>query len=355
MRARAPESGFGPDEANLRTALRHTPVLPAPTTVEDLLVRLKNREIADASVDLADIILDARYPDVPERLSEVATPPSGSTSFFEPIHRTANSNIPLPAPRRSYRFVLVMLGLTLLSGLTALAWQLTRPIEGPSTLMAATALDPTEIEYSGIVSFEGPEVWIDSADKVVESPREPLRPVDPSNNVLEIVEPTLPPADVIAAQDAEDSQMVSPRNSPQTEVVASARDLEESNVEGSEGVPLAKASLRDLVGAVVESESDQTKPAGPYGLWAVSRNACSSKMQRRGHLVASISPRGARAGDTSCTFGKTIRRARTLQVSASCSDGKTTWKSNVRLLVRGEHLTWASEKGSTAYVRCPSG
>jgi hypothetical protein len=222
--------------------------------------------------------------------------------------------------------------------------------------VVATAIDPDEIEYSGIVSFEGHEVWNDPAHEVANTPtpREPLDqhhlpPVDQSESVLEM-EP--PPADVIGANDADDGEMVSSGDSPQPEMVAPAGHPEQSNGVGSEGVPLAREALRDLVGAVAEGE--QAKPSGPYGIWAVSQNACSSKMQRRGHLIAYISPGGARAGDTSCTFAKTVRRARALQVSASCSDGKTTWQSNVTLSVRGERLTWASEKGSTAYVRCPS-
>jgi hypothetical protein len=360
MRGPAPAFDFDPEKADLRTALRHTPVLPAPATVEDLLARLNDRQVADASADLADIILDARYPDVPKRLLEFEKAPcTDSTSFFEPIHRTANSNIPLPAPRWGYRFIVVMLGLTLLSGLASFAWQPARPVGEPLPSMVTTAQDPAEaeIEYSGIISFEGPDVPIDSADEVAKSPGEPqpehhVRPVNPSESVPEIIEPPLTPK-TIATRDRENVQLALDATSLPSEMMAAPSDPVQRQGDGAVAGPLAKAVLRDLVGTTVDSEREQTRPAGPYGTWAVSRNVCRSKMQRKGHLLTYITPKGGRAGNTSCTFDKTTRRAQTLQVTASCSDGKATWKSNVTLSAFGDRLVWSSEKGSRTYVRCP--
>jgi hypothetical protein len=359
MRGPAPAFDFDPEKADLRTALRHTPVLPAPTTVEDLLARLNDRKIADASADLAEIILDAHYPDVPKRLFEFEkTPRTDSTSFFEPIHRTANSNIPLPAPRWSYRFLIVMLGLVLLSGLASFAWQPARPVEEPLQSIVTTAPTPAEaeIEYSGIISFEGPDVPIASADEVAKSPGEPQRehyvqPVNPSETVAEMTEPPLTPT--ITPRDTENVQLASRPTSLPSEMMPGRSDPVQAHSEGAVAMPLAKAVLRGLVDTIVDNEREQTKPAGPYGTWAVSRNMCSSKMQRKGHLLTYITPRGARAGDTSCTFDRSTRGTQALQVTASCSDGKATWKSKVTLSASGDRLVWSSEKGSSTYVRCP--
>jgi len=42
-------------------------------------------------------------------------------------------------------------------------------------------------------------------------------------------------------------------------------------------------------------------------------------------------------------------------VVANCSNGRERWVANVRLKVQGERLTWSSERGSQAYVRCEPG
>jgi hypothetical protein len=356
MRGPAPAFDLDAEKADLRTALRHTPVLPAPATVEDLLARLNDRKIADASADLAEIILDAHYPDVPKRLFEFEkTPRTDPTSFFEPIHRTANSNIPLPAPRWSYRFLIVMLGLVFLSGLASFAWHSARPVDEPLQSIIPTASTPaeTEIEYSGILSFEGPDVPIASADEVTKSPGEPQREhhVQPANPSDTLAEPPLTP-ETITTPATENAQLALRATSLPSEMMAVPGDPVQAQGEGAVAMPPAKAVLRGLVDTMVDNEREQIKPAGPYGTWAVSRNMCSSKMQRRGHLLTYITPMGARAGDTSCTFDRSTRGTQALQVTASCSDGKATWKSNVTLSASGDRLVWSSEKGSRTYVRC---
>ena len=89
------------------------------------------------------------------------------------------------------------------------------------------------------------------------------------------------------------------------------------------------------------------------GIWAASPEACTPAMQEEGHLLARIGARGGRAGDTSCRF-KTIRReGNTWHINAACSDGKTSWRSDVRLSLTRGRLTWTSQKGSKTYARCP--
>jgi hypothetical protein len=89
------------------------------------------------------------------------------------------------------------------------------------------------------------------------------------------------------------------------------------------------------------------------GAWAASAEACTPAMQEEGHLVARIGARGGRAGDTGCGFKSIRRRGSTWQIAAACSDGETSWRSDVRLSLSGGRLTWASQRGTTVYVRCP--
>jgi hypothetical protein len=290
--------------------------------VEDLLARLDAQAVADVSADLAEIILDARYPDVPGQLVSFEQDRSNPANFFEPISLTANTNIPLPAPRRSYRLLGTMLALAMFCGAAPFAWQLTAPLDEPPSPLVTSAPAPAEIVYSGIVSFEGPEQ---------------------STNVSEVADEGEQPHDSAALHH--------PEPGPSTD--------EPSLVFPTEEPPLGREALRELVSAsedvVIRSTSErqeQPSTTGPYGTWAASPNACTPRMQRRGHLLTRIYPQGARAGDTVCTFERTTPRKGGFDILASCSDGKTTWRSNVRLSLNGGRLTWASEKGATIYVRC---
>ena len=90
IRSAAQEDAGHPD--NLRTALRHVPLLPPPANVEDLVGRLGGESEAHASADVAEIILDARHPDIPqERLwfSDLSR-----QNLFAEISAPANTNAP---------------------------------------------------------------------------------------------------------------------------------------------------------------------------------------------------------------------------------------------------------------------
>ena len=114
----------------------------------------------------------------------------------------------------------------------------------------------------------------------------------------------------------------------------------------------------------VRAKTNVAEPAPPIrprarervpftGIWAASPEACTPAMQEEGHLLARIGARGGWAGDTSCRF-KTLRReGNAWHIDAACSDGKTSWRSDVRLSLTRGRLTWTSQKGSKTYARCP--
>src|SRR5215218_10211815 len=62
-----------------------------------------------------------------------------------------------------------------------------------------------------------------------------------------------------------------------------------------------------------------------------------------------------RAGETFCRFKKKQETQSGWNLVANCSNGGERWVANVRLKIQGERLTWSSERGSQAYVRCEPG
>ena len=90
------------------------------------------------------------------------------------------------------------------------------------------------------------------------------------------------------------------------------------------------------------------------GMWGADQSACSTRNTKR-LLPTIIDADGARAGETFCRFKKKQETQSGWNVVANCSNGRERWVANVRLKVQGERLTWSSERGSQAYVRCEPG
>jgi hypothetical protein len=88
------------------------------------------------------------------------------------------------------------------------------------------------------------------------------------------------------------------------------------------------------------------------GVWGPTPEACGSRSRRRGYIPATITQDRARAGRTVCTFHDTRRSGSAWITSAECSDRGRHWSSQVRLTVEGDHLTWSSSRGTSAYIRC---
>jgi hypothetical protein len=121
-----------------------------------------------------------------------------------------------------------------------------------------------------------------------------------------------------------------------------------------------KAASADPVAAgALAAPAPPTRPKlaarAPYaGVWAATPEACSPEMQEKeGHLLTRISASRGRAGDASCAFKRIRRTGNLWTMAATCTDGETTWASDVRLSLTRGRLTWTSQKGSTTYMRCP--
>ena len=110
------------------------------------------------------------------------------------------------------------------------------------------------------------------------------------------------------------------------------------------------------VGSFSKPQATPAAPEGPFaGVWAVDEKACSPQLARSGLLPALISAQGAWAGETTCSFKSSKRVGNTWTFAAVCSDARRRWKTNIRMSVAGNRLTWASQRGSQTYVRCQTG
>jgi hypothetical protein len=138
-----------------------------------------------------------------------------------------------------------------------------------------------------------------------------------------------------------------------------------------EAKPVPHPASAKFVGAASLAASSPTPPAANApmiqvarvggqikptyaGMWGADQSACSTRNRKR-LLPTMIDTDGARAGETFCRFKKKQETQSGWNVVANCSNGRERWVANVRLKVQGERLTWSSERGSQAYVRCEPG
>jgi hypothetical protein len=67
-----------------------------------------------------------------------------------------------------------------------------------------------------------------------------------------------------------------------------------------------------------------------------------------------ITARRAEAFGTACEFHSSQRESSNVwRLRAECASKSERWNANIRFTVSTSKLTWASERGTTTYVRCP--
>jgi hypothetical protein len=100
-------------------------------------------------------------------------------------------------------------------------------------------------------------------------------------------------------------------------------------------------------------EQQRAKPSAFIGSWAAEAASCGVRSNKSSDLLTLVDERGARAGESSCTFKTRKQIAATeWEMGAACTDRTNRWSSNVRLTVSGNRLKWSSQRGSQTYVRC---
>jgi hypothetical protein len=368
-----------PDEdpssgASLRAALRNVPMLPAPANVDDLLARLDGARDPLASRPLTAIVSDASVPD-----DEPGSPEFSEDDFFAPVAHAANANVPAaalwPALRTLWSTVHAvrtgLLAVILLIGSTALPMPEAvppRPVETASLpepgaeAMAPSAAAPDRpaaVDEQAAEAAAVPDPQTDANEPAAQAvfPDRPDGAEEPAPEAAaaarqEEVEP-VPAIDMSAPGEASAVDA----SEPDREAVAASDQEPEVPQEGDQDLAQVESAGDDPV--VADAPLPPARPKGlaavPFaGAWAVSAKACMPAMQRRGYLVANIDAQRARAGGTTCTFKTVKRQGETWKVAAVCSNGRKTWKSDVRLTLERGRLTWKSQKGSTTYVRCQS-
>ena len=121
--------------------------------------------------------------------------------------------------------------------------------------------------------------------------------------------------------------------------------------------PPATAPVPPQATRTLGAESDDEDRPQPRhslaGLWAPNRAACDKHAAARtGWLPMKITDRGARAGQTTCSFRRLSGEGSAWTAVAECSGPRGHWVSNVRLELGASSLTWSSARGVRRYVRC---
>ena len=125
--------------------------------------------------------------------------------------------------------------------------------------------------------------------------------------------------------------------------------------------PAVAAPSSQKVAALPPAERLHTRPAeapaepasAPQkltGTWWPT--ACPKPKYRRSAVPMVLAENRARAGAASCTFLKKTQAGAAWTVVAKCSDGHASWTANIRLVLDGKRLQWASERGTQTYQRC---
>jgi hypothetical protein len=82
--------------------------------------------------------------------------------------------------------------------------------------------------------------------------------------------------------------------------------------------------------------------------------SCPARERRSALTPMLLNAQSARAGKTSCRFtNEPVQNGSVWTVAALCSNAGERWRASIRLAFVGNRLTWASERGTQTYTRCP--
>lgn len=123
--------------------------------------------------------------------------------------------------------------------------------------------------------------------------------------------------------------------------------------DGPSAAPPAPPQAGQTPGSASDGEDRPQPRHSLAGLWAPNRAACDKHAAARtGWLPMKITDRGARAGQTTCSFRRLSGEGSAWTAVAECSGPRGHWVSNVRLGLEASSLTWSSARGVRRYVRC---
>jgi len=369
--------------ASLRAVLKDVPMLPPPVNVEELLARL---DLAEPSLDsgpFSALVSDAYAVDPADEAPLSNALPQDAPvddDFFAPVAHAANSNIPQPVPSLASRLAPVLGHLARAGVIAGTLFVFSASVlipepaptppparlvvslpEEPAPELAVLAeakvqkrVDATEkaeamlpVEYAAQLDQAADVVADIDADRIEHAPEPPRVPawVEPEAGASE-VEATVPVADEETAGVALPPAFETAGTDLSAPEIASAEVDDAAEVDGAGTDRLTSAPR------------PPARPSGlttvPFaGTWAESAAACAPQMRDQGYLLTRINAQRGSAGGTTCRFADIQPNgANRWAIAAVCSNGRRTWKSDVRLTLSRGRLTWTSQKGTTTYVRC---
>ena len=129
--------------------------------------------------------------------------------------------------------------------------------------------------------------------------------------------------------------------------------------------PLPPATNLIEAARVNETHEQLTAPVSPAaavkavetvetftGKWAGHRSACSPRNKTTPYVPLSLSERGAKAGNASCSFRRVAKNGSSWNIDAQCRNDAESWDTQIRLVLAGSKLTWSSKRGTEIYTRC---
>ena len=167
------------------------------------------------------------------------------------------------------------------------------------------------------------------------------------------VEAALPPSPEQAAGNVVVAGAVAPLFMPTAEPNLADGFAQVAVQEGASVIAPVPPQAPRSAGTESDGE-DRSQPRHSLaGLWAPNRAACDKHAAARtGWLPMKITERGARAGQTTCSFRRLSGEGSAWTAVAECSGPRGHWVSNVRLGLEAGSLTWSSARGVRRYVRC---
>jgi hypothetical protein len=140
-----------------------------------------------------------------------------------------------------------------------------------------------------------------------------------------------------------------PRPFPDPALVASPLSPN-ADVEDSSGARSQKEITSETRTLGDTAHADRAQAMGFVGSWAPNLGDCHSGTVRRAPLTITV--KRAKTSGGVCEFGSVQRDSDGWRVQAICTAGEKSWSASIRLMPKGNRLTWSNERVTEVFVRC---
>jgi hypothetical protein len=140
-----------------------------------------------------------------------------------------------------------------------------------------------------------------------------------------------------------------PRPFPDPALVASPLSPN-GDVEDSSGTRSQKGITSETRMFGDTAHADRAQVMGFVGGWAPNLGDCHSGTVGRAPLTITV--KRAKTSGGVCEFGSVQRDSDGWRVQAICTAGEKSWSASIRLMPKGNRLTWSNERVTEVFVRC---